>query len=342
MNIASSLVVPLASIPSPSDGVWNIGPLPIRGYALCIILGIVVAVWVGDRRWVQRGGRSGSVGDVAVWAVPFGLVGGRIYHVLTDPELYFSEGANPVTALYIWRGGLGIWGAIALGALGAYIGCRRNGLSFGAYADALAPGIVLAQAIGRVGNWFNQELYGRPTDLPWGLEIDAEHRGSLPLSMQTSETFHPTFLYELLWCVGVAALVIWVDRRYRLGHGRAFAVYVMAYTVGRGLIETLRVDTANDFFGIRLNVFTSVVVFVLAAVYFVVVGRRRPGREEVVDFTLADESDESEDADELDADELTESDSADPDDAGDDSHGSVGPPDNAPDAAAARRSGEQT
>ncbi|MEJ7690987.1 MAG: prolipoprotein diacylglyceryl transferase [Nocardioidaceae bacterium] len=273
----------LAFIPSPSQGVWHLGPLPIRGYALCIILGIVVAAWVGDRRWVQRGGTAGAVGDVAIWAVPFGLVGGRLYHVLSDPELYFAAGKNPVTALYIWRGGLGIWGAIALGALGAYIGCRLRGLDFRAYADALAPGIVLAQAIGRWGNWFNQELYGKPTALPWGLEIDVEHRGQLPVSMQGNETFHPTFLYESLWCVGVAALVIWAERRYRLGYGRAFALYVMAYTVGRGWIEYLRVDTANAFFGVRLNVFTSIVVFVLAAAYFVIVGKRRPGVEEDIE-----------------------------------------------------------
>ncbi|MBA2445478.1 MAG: prolipoprotein diacylglyceryl transferase [Nocardioidaceae bacterium] len=268
-----------ASIPSPSDGVWNLGPFPIRGYALCIIAGVIVAVWLGDRRWVQRGGQPGTVADIAVWAVPFGLVGGRLYHVLTDPQLYFGEGRDPVTALYVWRGGLGIWGAIALGTVGAYIGARRHHLKFGAFADAVAPGVALAQAIGRWGNWFNQELYGRPTTLPWGLEIDAEHRAGLPRDLQDNKTFHPTFLYESLWCIGVAALVIWADRRFRLGYGRAFALYVMAYTAGRVWIEQLRVDTVNHVFGLRLNVWTSIIVFVLAAAYFVLVGRRRPGRE---------------------------------------------------------------
>jgi prolipoprotein diacylglyceryl transferase len=268
----------LASIPSPSTGVWHLGPFPVRGYALCIILGVVVAVWVGERRWVQRGGLPGTVGDVAVWAVPFGLVGGRLYHVLTDPELYFADGKDPWTALYIWRGGLGIWGAIGLGALGAYIGCRRRRARFRAFADALAPGIVLAQAVGRWGNWFNQELYGKPTDLPWGLEIDPEHRGDL----QQYSTFHPTFLYECIWDVGVAGLVIWADRRFRLGYGRAFALYVMAYTVGRGWIEYMRVDTVNHIAGVRLNVWTSVVLFIAATAYFVIVGRRHPGREAVV------------------------------------------------------------
>jgi prolipoprotein diacylglyceryl transferase len=290
--------ITLASIPSPSNGVWHIGDFPIRGYALCIILGVVVAVLVGDRRWVQRGGSPGVVGDVAVWAVPFGLVGGRLYHVLTDPELYFSEGKSPITALYIWRGGLGIWGAISLGALGAYIGCRRNGCRFGAFADALAPGIALAQAVGRWGNWFNQELYGKPTDLPWGLEIDPAHRGDY----QQYSTFHPTFLYESIWDVGVAVLVIWLDRKLRLGYGRAFAVYVMAYTVGRGWIEYLRVDTANHFFGVRLNVWTSIVLFLLAAAYFVIVGRKHPGREEWVEtfdgVRENDDTQEPEDEDE--------------------------------------------
>ncbi len=276
----------LASIPSPSDGVWHLGPLPIRGYALCIILGVIVAVWLGDRRWVARGGRPGTVGDVAVWMVPFGLVGGRIYHVLTDPQLYFGDGQEPITALYIWRGGLGIWGAIAFGALGAYIGCRRRNVRFGAFADALAPGIAIAQGIGRWGNWFNQELYGRPTSLPWGLEIDPSHR---PADALDEQTFHPTFLYECLWDFGVAGLVIYLDRRLKLGYGRAFAVYVMAYTAGRGWIEYLRVDEANEFFAVRLNVWTSILLFVLAAAYFIIVGRLHPGRETDVEPSPDDE-----------------------------------------------------
>ncbi len=286
----------LASIPSPSSGVWHLGPLPIRAYALCIILGILVAVWLGDRRWVARGGRPGTVGDVAVWMVPFGLVGGRLYHVLTDSQLYFGEGKEPLTALYIWRGGLGIWGAIALGALGAWIGCRRRQIKLRAFADALAPGIVIAQGLGRWGNWFNQELYGKPTSLPWGLEIDRELR---PSEFLDQPTFHPTFLYESLWDFGVAGLVIYLDRRLKLGYGRAFALYVMAYTLGRGWIEYLRVDTANHLFGIRLNVWTSVIVFMAAAAYFVIVGRH-PGRETDVE-PLPDRDDpdtsSSEDAD---------------------------------------------
>lgn len=276
----SSSVV-LASIPSPDQGVWYLGPVPIRAYALCIILGVVVAVWLGERRWVARGGRPGQVGDIAIWAVPFGLVGGRLYHVITDWRLYFGEGREPVTALYVWQGGLGIWGAIALGAVGAWIGARRAGIRFAPFADALAPGIVLAQAIGRWGNWFNQELYGRPTSLPWGLEIDPENRVD---GYEDQATFHPTFLYESLWNVGAAVLCLWADRRFRLGHGRVFALYVMAYTAGRGWIEALRIDTVqeDDVLGLRLNVWTSVVVFLLALAFFVWSARRRPGREDQV------------------------------------------------------------
>ena len=280
----------LASINSPSNGVWHLGPLPVRGYALCIVLGVVVAVWLGERRWVARGGRPGSVSDIAVWMIPFGLVGGRLYHVLTDPQLYFGEGRSPVTALYIWRGGLGIWGAIALGAMGAWIGCRRRKIKFRAFADALAPGIVIAQGLGRWGNWFNQELFGKPTSLPWGLEIDRDLR---PEGALDQPTFHPTFLYEFLWDFGVAGLVIYLDRRLRLGFGRAFALYVMAYTLGRGWIEYLRIDTANQFFGVRLNVWTCVIVFTAAAAYFVVVGRRHPGRETDVEPVPDDEDPDS-------------------------------------------------
>ena len=281
----------LASIPSPSQGVWHIGEIPIRGYALCIIAGVIAAVWIGERRWIQRGGSPGVVGDVAVWAVPFGLIGGRLYHVLTDPELYFGAGKDPITALYIWRGGLGIWGAIALGGVGAYIGCRRRGARFSAFADALAPGIAVAQAIGRWGNWFNQELFGKPTDLPWGLEIDREHR---PAGYEQDSSFHPTFLYECIWNLGVAGLVVWADRKYKLGYGRAFALYVMAYTAGRGWIEYMRIDTVNHIFGLRLNVWTSIVLFVLSTAYFVIVGKLHPGREPKIENYYPGRPDEPE------------------------------------------------
>ncbi len=279
----------LASIPSPDQGVWYLGPFPLRAYALAIITGVVVAVWLGEKRWVARGGKPGQVGDIAIWAVPFGLVGGRLYHVITDYQLYFGEGRDPVTALYVWQGGLGIWGAVALGAVGAWIGARQAGVKFLPLADALAPGIVIAQAIGRWGNWFNQELFGRPTTLPWGLEIDPEHR---PEGYADVATFHPTYLYEFVWNLGVAGLVIWADRRFRLGYGRAFALYVMGYTAGRAWIEHLRIDDVqmNDVLGLRLNVWTSIVLFTAAAAYFVWSSRRHPGREEVVLVDGADQA----------------------------------------------------
>ncbi|GAB2792954.1 prolipoprotein diacylglyceryl transferase [Streptomyces daliensis] len=270
----------LAFFPSPSAGEIHLGPVPLRGYAFCIIIGVFVAVWLGGRRWVARGGRVGTVADIAVWAVPFGLVGGRLYHVITDYQLYFGEGRNWVDAFKIWDGGLGIWGAIALGALGAWIGCRSRGIPLPAYADAVAPGIALAQAIGRWGNWFNQELYGRATDLPWAVEIDAAHR---PVDTPDLGTYHPTFLYESLWCVGVALLVIWADRRFKLGHGRAFALYVAAYTVGRFWIEYMRVDDAHHILGMRLNNWTAIVVFLAAVAYIVVSAKKAPGREETVE-----------------------------------------------------------
>ncbi|MFH8371332.1 prolipoprotein diacylglyceryl transferase [Streptomyces sp. NPDC018031] len=268
----------LAYIPSPSTGVIELGPIPLRGYAFCIIIGVFVAVWLGGRRWVARGGRVGTVADIAVWAVPFGLIGGRLYHVVTDYELYFSEGRDWVDAFKIWQGGLGIWGAIALGALGAWIGCRRRGIPLPAYADAIAPGIAFAQAIGRWGNWFNQELYGKATDVPWALKIDADTEAG-----RVAGTYHPTFLYESLWCVGVALLVIWADRRFKLGHGRAFALYVAAYTVGRFWVEYLRVDDAHHVLGLRLNNWTSIVVFLAAVAYLVISAKRAPGREAVVE-----------------------------------------------------------
>ena len=265
-----------AFIPSPDQGTWQIGFFELRAYALCIIAGVLVAVWLGNKRWVARGGRPGTVADVAVWAVPFGLVGARLYHVATDWQLYFCSTCDPVQALYIWRGGLGIWGAVALGAVGAWIGCRRRGVSFPAFGDAIVPAIAVAQAIGRWGNWFNQELFGKPTTLPWGLQIDPAFR---PDGFERFATFQPTFLYESLWDLGIAGFLVWADRRFRLGHGRVIALYIMAYTAGRGWIEMLRIDEANHIFGLRLNVWTSIIVFLFGLVLFVWSARRHPGRE---------------------------------------------------------------
>jgi len=272
------------SLPSPSQGTWEIGPLPLRAYALCIIAGIVVAIWIGERRWIARGGTSGEVSDLAIWAVPFGLVGARLYHVATDWQQYFGDGQNPIEALYIWRGGLGVWGGIAMGALGVVIGARLRGIKLLPVLDAMAPGVLVAQALGRWGNYFNQELYGRPTELPWGLEINPDLNDGVRYQYGADVVFHPTFLYEFLWCLAAFAVVIWADRRFRLGHGRVLALYVMAYTVGRFWIERLRIDDVqlSDVGGLRFNEWTSIVLFVLATAYFVWAGRKHPGREETV------------------------------------------------------------
>ena len=265
----------LAYLPSPDRGVWHVGPVPVRAYALCILLGVVVAVVVGERRFRARGGTPGVVTDVATFVVPLGLVGARIYHVVTSPAAYLEE---PIRALYIWEGGIGIPGGVLGGVLSGYVICRRRGIAPGAFADAVAPGVALAQAVGRIGNWFNQELFGRPTTLPWGLRIDPEHR---PPEFADVDTFHPAFLYEAVWNVGVAAVVVWADRRFRLGHGRAFALYLALYAVGRAWIEALRVDPAAVILGLRLNDWVMAVVFTGAVAYLV--ARRGQGREEVVE-----------------------------------------------------------
>ncbi|TDO61036.1 prolipoprotein diacylglyceryl transferase [Kribbella sp. VKM Ac-2571] len=297
-SLSLAVTVP-AFIPSPSQGVWHVLGLPIRAYALCILAGIFVGYWLGRRRWVARGGSAPVLADIMFWAIPFGLVGARIYHVITDAELYFGEGKHPIDALKIWHGGLGIWGAVGFGALGAWIACRRAKVPFLAVADAMAPGIALAQIFGRFGNYFNQELFGGPTTKPWGLEISTDHR---PAGYADFATFHPTFLYEAVWNLGVVALILLVDRRFKLGHGRAFFLYVAAYTAGRAWIENMRIDTVNHFLGLRLNVWTAIILFVLAVAAFVVSARTRPGQEDIATGPAAGETEKSEaTADESDA-----------------------------------------
>ncbi|OZE97300.1 prolipoprotein diacylglyceryl transferase [Rhodococcus sp. 15-2388-1-1a] len=285
----------LAYIPSPPQGVWHVGPLALRAYALFIIIGIIVAVVWGDRRWVARGGTKGTVLDVAVWAVPFGLLGGRLYHVATDWKTYFGPGGNPIEALYVWNGGLGIWGAVFLGGVGAWIACRRRGIPLPAFGDAVGPPILLAQAIGRIGNYFNQELYGRATTQPWGLEIyervDANGRLDPLNGISTGfveKVVHPTFLYELLWSVAVVVLLVLVDRKYTIGHGRLFALYVAGYCAGRFWVELMRNDFATTIAGIRINTFTSAIIFVLAIAYFVIATK---GREEPATLRSNDDED---------------------------------------------------
>jgi len=267
------------SIPSPSTGVIYLGPLPIRAYSFFIIIGIFVAIWLGNKRWIARGGKIGQVSDVALFAVPFGIIGGRIYHVATDFEKYFGDGRNPIDALKIWNGGLGIWGAIFFGGIGAWIGCRFYKINLPPFADAIAPGIIFAQAIGRLGNYFNQELFGKPTDVWWALEIAEKNR---PKGFEMFETFHPTFLYELIWSLIIGFTLIYFDKKYRLGHGRVFALYVALYSFGRLLVETFRIDESRILFGLRFNIWTSLLVIVGGLVYFMISSRSRPGRDQKI------------------------------------------------------------
>jgi prolipoprotein diacylglyceryl transferase len=255
--------VNLAQIPSPTTAVWHLGPIPIRAYALCIIAGIVAAAIITDLRMRRRGAPPWMILDVAVYAVPFGIVGGRIYHVITSPDAYFGEGGDPVKALYIWEGGLGIWGAVALGAVGAWLACRQLRVPMALVADSMAVGLPIGQAVGRLGNWFNNELYGGPTTAPWGLQIhkmDAANPGHAEVgpdgqAITLPGLYQPTFLYELVWDVLIAVAVLIADRRFKFG---------------RGIIETIRTDEAHVFGGLRLNVWTSIVVFLGALAYFLV------------------------------------------------------------------------
>ena len=257
------------AIPTPSSSVVEFGPLTIHAYAICIIAGVAIAIWLGNRRFVAAYPNAGGiVSDVAVIAVPTGVIGGRIYHVISSPSQYFGENGKPLDALKIWQGGLGIWGAISLGAVGAFIAYRQLARSrdlpqFRYFLDALAPGILFAQAIGRWGNWFNGELYGRPTDLPWALEIPRNLRA---IEYRDFETFHPTFLYESLWCLLIGLLLIKFSPRL-LG-GQVFSLYILGYCAGRLVFETLRIDEANLILGIRLNIFVALLVGGLSALAF--------------------------------------------------------------------------
>ena len=267
-----------AGIPSPSQSVWYLGSVPLRAYGIIIAVGMVIGVWWTARRYVARGGNADTIYDVALWAIPFGVVGARLYHVVTSPEAYFGPGGDPVLALQIWRGGLGIWGGVAFGALGAFIAVKRARVAFGPIADSLAPALLVAQAIGRWGNWFNQELFGGPTTVPWGLQIDAAH---MPIGYAAGTLFHPTFLYESLWNLAGAALIVWLERRRRFAAGQLFGMDLMIYTAGRSWIEMMRIDDAHTVLGLRLNVWTSLVVFAVGLALYLVAGRLGRPREVV-------------------------------------------------------------
>jgi prolipoprotein diacylglyceryl transferase len=256
----------LASIPSPDSS--NLGPFHMYGALLAV--GVVVAVLVAEQRWRRRGYGSPGVADVSFWVVVWGVIGARAYHVITDYQRFDDD---PLRAFQIWKGGLSIWGAVIAGAIAVVVVTRRRHMPTLVVMDCMAPGIVLAQAIGRWGNWFNQELFGRPTTLPWGLEISIEHR---PLGYQQYTTFHPTFLYESLSCLAIVGLLLLAEKRLPLKHGQTFALYVILYTFGRFWFENLRIDPAHDVGPLRVNAWVSVGVFLFGLWWFWWLGRHEP------------------------------------------------------------------
>ena len=258
----------IASIPSPSSGSLELGPLTLRAYGVMIALGVLAGVWLGQKRWSAVGGGPDDVANIAMWAVPAGLIGARVYHVLTDWR--FDEGWTEPFKL--WEGGLGIPGGVIAGVLTATWLMRRNSWQRGSMLDAIIPALPLAQAIGRWGNWFNQELFGGPSGLPWAVEIDARYAAAAGHS--DIETFHPTFLYESLWNFGLVFFLIWVDRTQKIKRGGLFAVYVVGYLVARLWLETVRVDHASEIAGVRINIWMSVIGIGLAGGWLLLRGRR--------------------------------------------------------------------
>ena len=290
----------LTSIPSPSISSFNLGPFQIHIYALCILAGIIFAIVIANHRLTKRGGESGVAIDIALWAVPFGIVGGRIFHVLTHLNDYFYAGADLSAVFRVWEGGLAIYGAIALGLVGAYIGARIAGVRLWSYLDAVAPGVLLAQAIGRWGNYFNQELFGTPTTLPWGLEIDPTN-SAYPIGLPAGVLFHPTFLYESIWSIFGVILLLRLDKRFDLRWGKMFALYIAFYSVGRIWTESLRIDPSEVFLGLRTNIWSALAGILAAIVIWRVQSRRHPGLETSIYVTGKEPKSASEKANTVDS-----------------------------------------
>jgi prolipoprotein diacylglyceryl transferase len=274
------MVLP-ASIPSPPLpwAQFSIGPLVIHTYAICILVGILAALLITQRRLSARGAEPGVVLDIIIWAVPLGIVGARFYHVLTHGSDYFFAGANLWNVFAIWDGGNALYGSLLGGAVGAYIGCRRHGIRFWSFADALAPAMLVAQAIGRLGNYFNHELFGLPTTLPWGLQIESTN-AKFPSGLPNGTLFHPLFLYEIIWNLVGVAVIILIERRFKLRWGRVFGVYLIWYGIARSVLEAIRIDpTSDQFLGVPANDWASFIAIALGIVLIVVQGRRHPGLE---------------------------------------------------------------
>lgn len=268
----------ISSIPSPTIQFFEVGPLRIHIYALCILLGIALATWITDSRLSKRGAQRGVVLDIILWAVPLGIIGARFYHVFTHPADYFYDGADLMKVFYIWEGGNAIFGSLLGGAVGAWIGCKQTGIRFWSFADALAPAMLVAQATGRLGNYFNHELFGQPTTLPWGLEIESTNP-AFPAGLPEGTLFHPMFLYEIIWNLLGVIVIIAVEKKFYLRWGKAFGVYLIWYGIGRSIFETYRLDPSETFFSIRTNVWAALLAIAVGIAIIIIQNRRHPGKE---------------------------------------------------------------
>jgi prolipoprotein diacylglyceryl transferase len=268
----------VTSIPSPDVSYIELGPLRIHFYALFILTGIILALLLTESRLKTRGVEAGVALDVSFWAIPFGILGGRFFHVITHPNDYFYQGADLLAPFRIWEGGLAIYGALLFGALGAYIGSRKSGIKFTSYLDAVAPGILLAQAIGRWGNYFNNELFGLPTDLPWGLEISSSNP-AYPAGLPDGVLFHPTFLYESIWSLIGVALLLAADKKFNLRWGRMIGLYFIYYSIGRVWVEAIRIDPSEIILGLRINIWSAILGIVVGLAIMIVSYRRHTGLE---------------------------------------------------------------
>jgi len=271
----------IAAIPSPDVSYIELGPFRIHFYALFILAGIVIALILTESRLRARGAEAGIALDISLWAIPFGILGGRFFHVLTHPDDYFFPGADLLAVFRIWEGGLAIYGALILGSIGAYIGARSAGIKFTSYLDAVAPGVLLAQAIGRWGNYFNNELFGTPTDLPWGLEIPSSNP-AYPAGLPEGVLFHPTFLYESIWSLVGVALLLAADRRFNLRWGKMLGLYLVYYSVGRVWTESIRIDPSEILLGLRINIWSAIAGIAIGLAVIIIQSRRHPGQESSV------------------------------------------------------------